>query len=170
MSVFYFNFAEKSILDEFPKNFQLGFRLSKFGDQNAVMTCAFRENWGHTSDSFRKVERQNFGTCYKIDSAGNFSKELNFEFSNAKETNIGTKPKLYRGEIMGTELLTLKDKFVINSPLVTLLEDKIQEEERSSGSIVEIPYGKNGSNSLIAKGLFTLIFRQGGVRHLLHHI
>ena len=141
------------MLDEFPKNFQLGFRLSKFGDQNAVMTCAFRENWGHTSDSFRKVERQNFGTCYKIDSAGNFSKELDFEFSNAKEKNIRSKPKLYKGEIMGTELLTMKDKFVINSPLVTLLEDKIQEEERSSGSIVEIPYGKNGTDSLIAKGL-----------------
>ena len=129
------------------------------------MTCAFRENWGHTSDSFRKVEQQNFGTCYKIDSAGNFSKELDFEFSNAKEKNIRTKPKLYRGEIMGPELLTLEDRFVINSPLVTLLEEeRKKKEERSSGSIVEIPYGKNGSDSLIAKGLFTLIFRQGGVR------
>ena len=127
------------------------------------MTCAFRENWGkHKSKPVRDVTEQNFGTCYKIDlPSGKFSRELNFEFSTAKGKremikNIETKPKLYRGEIMGPELLTLEDKFVINSPLVTLLKRKVLKTERSSGSIVEIPYGKNGSDSLIAKGLFTL--------------
>ena len=123
------------------------------------MTCAFRENWGKLeSKMVRKVEVQNFGTCYKIDiPSGNFSKELNFEFSTAKEKNRGTKPELFRGEIMGPELLTLEDKFVINSPLVTLLENyKVKIPQRSSGSIIEIPYGRNGSDSLIAKGLFTL--------------
>ena len=127
------------------------------------MTCAFRENWGkHKDNSFRDVEEQNFGTCYTIDlPSSKFFKRLNFEFSTKKGgmemiQNIDKpKPKLFRGEIMGTELLTLEDKFVINSPLVSLSK-KSELKERSSGSIVEIPYGNNGSDLLIAKGLFTL--------------
>ena len=103
-----------------PKNFQLGFRLSKFNNKSEdLISCAFRENWGKKHGKI-ETESQKYGKCYKIPINNNkqMRKYMEYNFNRVRNKDQDNKtPRIEKGNIMGTEILKLEKDLVFSVPL-----------------------------------------------------
>ena len=103
-----------------PKNFQLGFRLTKFNESDDLISCAYRENWGPRDKG--ETESQHYGKCYKIPIDNNKQMKKYMEYDIKGVRNKAGPPVIEekKSNIMGTEILKLEHDLVFSVPLAKI--------------------------------------------------